>query len=55
MRAHGIPIVINSDYKVLTLEDFKKLVSQSIRKLDLSDEAISPILPQFGKAKSSII
>jgi len=55
MRAHGIPIVINSDYKVLTIEDFKKLVSQSLRKLDLSDEAISPILPQFGKAKSSII
>jgi ankyrin repeat protein len=55
MRAHGIPIVINSDYKVLTIEDFKKLVSQSIRKLDLNDEAVSPILPQFGKAKSSII
>ena len=55
MRAHGIPIVINSDYKVLSLEDFKKLVSQSLRKLDVSEDTISPILPQFGKAKSSII
>lgn len=55
MRAHGIPIVINSDYKVLTIEDFKKLVAQSLRKLDLSDDTISPALPQFEKAKSSII